>query len=212
VRREWFQDAVSLFGFDAPSTHGETLYQVMESNGAQCSDVSCLRRVSLSSSLHEGQFEEPSDATAVARALADCKEYAAGRKHGPVGRLGWFAELTEWTREHIRLAGLTLNGKFRQLNASPAFSLIRFETNQSAIWFKAVGEPNLREYSITLALQKYFPAFVPRVVAMRSDWNGWLAIEAQGTHPNENSDTNVWTRIAGTLAEMQIASRLRIPL
>jgi hypothetical protein len=205
LHRDWSEEAVSLFGLDTSSTDSETRYQVMESIDAQRSEAAGLRRVSISS-LRENQFEQPADAMAVARAIAECKEYAAGSKHGPFGRLGWFAELTEWVRDQIRCAGLLLNGRFRQINGSPAFSLVRFETNGPAVWFKAVGAPNLREYAITLALSKHFPAYMPHVVATREDWNGWLAIEAEGAHPTDSSDISVWARVATTLAELQIAS------
>jgi hypothetical protein len=205
MRREWAQDAVSLFALNPWSRECERRYQVAESTAAQRSTIAGFRWVSVAS-LKESQFQEPADSKAIAGALAQCEEYAAGRWHGPFGRLGWFAELAEWVRERIRPAGLTLNGRFTQLNACPTFSLIRFETTGPAVWFKAVGEPNLREYPITLAVAKYFPAFVPRVIAMREDWNGWLAIEAEGTHPAEDSDIGAWTRAAATLAELQIAS------
>jgi hypothetical protein len=205
MRREWSQDAVSLFALNPCSRECERRYQVAESTASQRSTIAGFRWVSVAS-LEESQFEEPKDYTAIASALAQCEQYAAGRWPGPFGRLGWFAELTEWIRERIRPAGLTLNGRFTQLNGCPTFSLIRFETNGPAIWFKAVGEPNLREYPITLAVAKYFPAFAPRVIAMREDWNGWLAIEAGGTHPTEDSAIGAWTRAATTLAELQIAS------
>ena len=205
MRREWSQDAVSLCALNSSSLNSETRYQIMESIGAQRSTIPGSRWVSVSS-LQESQFEEPADYRAIASALAQCEEYATDRWHGPFGRLGWFTELTEWVRDRIRPAGFSLNGRFTQLNACPTFSLIRFETNGPAIWFKAVGEPNLREYPITLALAQYFPAFVPGVIATREDWNGWLAIEAEGTHPAESSGIGVWTRVATTLADFQIAS------
>jgi hypothetical protein len=205
MRREWSQDAVSLFALNPCSRECERRYQVAESTATQRSTVAGFRWVSVSS-LQESRFEAPADYKAIASALAQCEEYAAGRGHGPFGQLGWFAELTEWVRDRISPAGLTLNGRFTQLNACPTFSLVRFETNGPAIWFKAVGEPNLREYPITLALAKYFPAFVPRVIARREGWNGWLAVEVEGTHPTESSDIGVWTRVATTLADFQIAS------
>jgi len=205
LRREWSQDAVSLFALDPSSINSETCYQVTESTAAQRSTVAGFRWVSVST-LEESQFEGPEDYTAIANALARCEEYAASRGHGPFGRLGWFAELTEWVRDRIRPAGLTLNGRFTQLNACPTFSLIRFETNGPAIWFKAVGEPNLREYPITLTLAQHFPAFVPRIIATREDWNGWLAVEVAGSHPTEDSELGVWTRVATALADFQLAS------
>jgi Phosphotransferase enzyme family len=205
MRREWSQDAVSLFAINPCSRECERHYQVMESTAAQRSTIAGLRWVSVSS-LQESQFKEPADYKTIATALAQCEEYAAGRGRGPFGRLGWFADLTEWIRGQIRAAGLTLSGRFTQLNAGPTFSLIRFETDGTSVWFKAVGEPNLREVPITLALAQYFPSFVPRVIATRKEWNGWLAVEAEGTHPTEDSDLGVWARVATTLAEFQIAS------
>jgi thiamine kinase-like enzyme len=205
MRREWSQDAVSLFALNPSSINSETRYQVTESIVAQRSAVAGFRWVSVSS-LQESQFEEADDCAAIARALAQCQECAAGRERGPFAKLRWFAELTEWVREQIRPAGLILSGRFTQLNASATFSLVRFETNGPAVWFKAVGEPNLREYPITLTLAKYFPAFVPRVIATRQDWNAWLAVEIPGAHPNENSEVGTWPRIAAKLAELQLSS------
>jgi len=157
-------------------------------------------------SLAQRDFPEVQDFQAIDTATKLFDQYRNAREEEPFGKFGWLRDVTEWVESKATQIGLHLTGNFQQFNASPAFSLIRFETNASAIWFKAVGEPNLREYSITLALAKYFPTFVPRVIAMRNDWNGWLSIEAEGTHPNENSDMEVWMRVATTLAEMQIAS------
>ena len=205
MRREWSQDVVILFGLNLSSTECERRYQVAESTAAHSSTIAGFQWVSVSS-LVQNQFEETDDYKAIASAHAQCEEYAAGRLHGRFGQIGWFTELAEWVRDHIHTAGLTLSGRFTQLNASPTFSLVRFETNGPAVWFKAVGEPNLREYPITLTLAKYFPAFVPPIIAAREDWNGWLAIEAEGSHPGENSASASWIRIATTLADLEIAS------
>jgi hypothetical protein len=157
-------------------------------------------------SLAQRDFPEAQDFHAIGTATKLLDQYGNAGAAEPFGKFGWLREVTEWVESQATLVGLHLTGNFQQFNATPAFSLVRFETNASAIWFKAVGEPNLREYSITLELAKRFPAFVPRVIAMRNYWNGWLAIEAEGTHPNETSDMELWTRVAATLAEMQIAS------
>jgi hypothetical protein len=209
--RDWSQVTVSLFRLDASSTDSETRYQVMESTDAYRSDAAALRRVSLPS-LRDCQFEQSADAMAVARAIAKCKEYAAGSKHGPFGRLGWFPELTEWVRDQIRSAGLFLNGRFRQLNASPTFSLVRFETNGPALWFKAAGEPNLHECRITLKLASAFPDFVPRIVASRPEWNAWLAFESAGCQLDANASESAWTTAAENLALLQISSFGRFEL
>jgi hypothetical protein len=103
-------------------------------------------------------------------------------------------------------AGLRVTGKFRQFNASATFSLIRFETDGPALWFKAVGEPNVQEFRISRTLACLFPAFVPRILAMREEWNAWLMIEVPGTHPDQNTHIEVWATLTRTLADLQIAS------
>jgi Phosphotransferase enzyme family len=205
MRREWSQDAVSLFALIPSSAECERRYQVAESTAARRSSITGFRWVSVSS-LDERQFEEPDDCGAIARSLTQCEEYAAGRNRGPFGQLGWFAELSEWVGDRIRPAGFVLSGRFTQLNASPTFSLIRFETNGPAMWFKAVGEPNLREYAISRMLSSRFPAYVCRLIATHEEWNAWLTIEAEGSHPAESSNLDTWLTIVQSLAELQIAS------
>jgi len=99
-----------------------------------------------------------------------------------------------------------LTGEFRQLNASPTFALLRFETNESAVWFKAVGEPNLREFPISLTLATLFPGFVPGILATHPAWHGWLMTEVVGSTLDEVADACAWERAAQTLGELQIAS------
>ena len=94
----------------------------------------------------------------------------------------------------------------RQLNASPTFSLIRFETNRSALWFKAVGDPNRREFPITLKVAELFPGYVPRIVATRSDLNGWLSTEADGHTLGPGSGLQDWSHAAESLAVLQTKS------
>jgi len=66
---------------------------------------------------------------------------------GPFARLGWMRELQDWAGTIIRPMGMELKG-FTQLNGCETFSLVRFATTQQPVWFKAVGEPNIHEFSI----------------------------------------------------------------
>ncbi len=157
-------------------------------------------------SLAERDFPEAQDFHAIETATQLFDQYRNAGAAWPFGKFGWLQDLTEWVESQATQIGLHLTGNIEQFNASPTFSLVRFETNGAAVWFKAVGEPNLREYPITLALAQYFPAFVPRIIATREDWNGWLSVEVEGTHPTEDSSIGVWTRVTTTLAELQIAS------
>ena len=119
-------------------------------------------------------------------------------------------ELRHWTAHVIRPLGLELTGPLRQYNASPSFSLIRFETNGPAVWFKAVGEPNLREFPITLKLAELFPRFMPEVLGTKPEWNGWLSREVDGQNLGETKDIALWEQAATDLARLQIQSISRI--
>ncbi len=89
----------------------------------------------------------------------------------------------------------------------PSFSLIRFETNGPAVWFKAVGEPNLREFPITLKLvPTCLPKYLPELLGGRADWNGWLSLEAPGTNLRETREIAVWQSAAESLARLQVES------
>jgi len=125
---------------------------------------------------------------------------------GPFCRLGWINDVMAWIESNLSSRGWKLTGQFRQLNADSFFSLIRFETTGPALWFKAVGEPNLCEFPISIALARLFPGSVPTLVATQSSWNAWLAIESEGIHPDHSSELEVWTRGVTSLAAMQVAS------
>ena len=128
----------------------------------------------------------------------------AGSAAEPFLRPDWFAEVTDWVEQSLRPYSLQLTGSFRQFNASSTFSLIRFETSGTPVWFKAVGEPNTREYPLTLALARVCPQYVPKVLASRDDWNAWLAQEAAGASLFSNRDLSVWNSAAQSLAALQI--------
>jgi Phosphotransferase enzyme family len=157
-------------------------------------------------SLSDKLFTHPEDYQAMRSAFVQLESYASKSVNGPFGKPNSLQEVFEWAEHEIAPLGLSLNGKSRQLNASPTFSLIRMETNGPALWFKAVGEPNVREYPITLALARLFPAFVPTIIAKRDEWNAWLATEAEGTHPDESSEIQTWIAAAKALADLQLTS------
>jgi hypothetical protein len=207
IRNEWGQEAICLFNPDvsapvtAPNDHN---YQVMECSGpARPHPGAEWVHVS---SLSERTFADPADQVAVQRSLAECDRDAGAGALGPFARLGWFRELQGWIEEVIGPLGFHLAGSFSQLNASPSFSLVRFETSGPAVWFKAVGNPNLREFPITLALARLVPQYIPPILAARPEWNGWLALEVEGTNLGETQDAQHWNTAASALAKLQIES------
>jgi hypothetical protein len=148
----------------------------------------------------------PEDGAAITEALQEMNQYLDKSKVGPFARPGWLRELFEWVQNQIGPLGLRVTGAIRQLNASSTFSLIRLETTGPAIWFKATGEPNLHELSISLSLHSLFPGYVPSILGVHSIWNGWLSEEALGAPLNDVAESSLWVRAAEELAEFQIAS------
>jgi len=151
------------------------------------------------------------DYEAINQVTAVCNGEMGAASAGPFSRLGWFGELHNWIESVVEPIGFHVNGRFRQLNASPSFSLIRFETSGSAVWFKAVGEPNQREFAITCALSRLFPSHLPNVLATRPDWNAWLTRESEGRLLGDEQESATWERVAAVLAELQINSCDRTP-
>jgi hypothetical protein len=207
VRQEWGLEILCLFPLPdetSPANSHPISYYVAEALDPQdC--VGASRWMSIES-LRLDSFADVRDYQALNHSLARCSSQETNPKRASFEKLGWLSEAKDWIAKAIEPSGLQLSGSFRQLNASPTFSLIRFETNGPALWLKAVGEPNQREFPITRELSRFFPAFVPRILSMREDWNAWLALEAQGTHPDEKSAIGTWTTVGNALAELQVAS------
>lgn len=146
------------------------------------------------------------DAAIVRNAFAKLSSYTSGEKPGPFTKPGWLRELFQWTYEQTASLGVRLTGNFQQYNASPTFSLLRIETDGTALWFKATGEPNAHELPVTLLLANLFPNHVPRILGVHPSWNGWLSAEAEGTPLDELTECSAWERAAEGLAELQIES------
>ena len=150
--------------------------------------------------------DDAAEATIVRESFAELDAYVKGERPGPFAKPGWLRELLSWVKEQVGPLGLCVTGGFRQWNASATFSLIRLETSDGALWFKATGEPNSHELSVSLLLARLFPNHLPRVLGIHRSWNGWLSAEVSGTALDEISDFSTWERVAAELAELQIAS------
>lgn len=145
-------------------------------------------------------------AATITDALRQLDLYAAGQLPGHFASPGWLGELFRWSREIVRSRDMHLTGSFRQLNASPTFSLIRLGARDGAAWFKATGKPNSRELPVTLVLSRLFPRYVPQVLGVHREWNGWLSQETEGAPLAESTGRAGWERAAKDLAELQISS------
>jgi hypothetical protein len=207
VNAEWGEEVVCLFEPDvsAPTNATGIRYQATEHWRASGKPKMPTQWVPFSALAHDSLIRA-SDYLAIQQSIALCSAEGKESRSGPFARLGWFKELSEWVETVIEPLGFHLKGNFRQLNASPSFSLVRFETDGPALWFKAVGDPNQKEFLITCRLAQLFPNYIPGVLAARPDWNGWLTREAAGKLLCEVGEDALWQRAAAALAKLQIHS------
>jgi hypothetical protein len=74
------------------------------------------------------------------------------------------------------------------------------------VWFKAVGEPNLQEFPITLEISRHFPKYLPRILGERPEWNSWIALSAGPSSLGEINGLIHWEAAVRALANLQVES------
>lgn len=201
MRQEWGVEVVCLFDPDLPLARESSRYMVARHWRARGSPPASLRWIPLIE-LAASLFANPDDVRVIHESLAT----ASDAETGTFARLSWFEEVCDWAGQALAPKGLHLTGGFRQLNACSTFSLVRFETNGPAVWFKAVGKPKEREFSIALSLAQLFPGYVAELLGSNSLWNGWLTSEFNGAELAERRDIEAWSFAAEKLASLQIES------
>jgi hypothetical protein len=207
VKAGWGEEIVCLFELsELAGTHGTGIQYQAARHWGTAGVPKILTKWVPVAALSKDSLTDVTDHSAIQQSIAQRSADGETSPGRPFTCLGWFDELREWIEEVIEPLGFQLNGRFRQLNASPTFSLIRFETDGPALWFKAVGEPNQREFPITCVLSRLFSGRVPGVVATRPDWNGWLMREAVGPLLSEIQEEALWDKAAAALAQLQIDS------
>lgn len=205
LTREWGCDAVCLFTPNNSSQDGNTNghhYEVMECWSDQHIGGTDWKPIG---SLTTDSFQQAAEFRILEQCLHELDGYEHSRS-SPFAQRGWLTRVRGWAADAIRPLELELGTSFRQYNASPSFSLLRLETNGPAVWFKAVGEPNLREFPITLKLAELFPRFLPEILGTKSEWHAWLSREIEGTNLSEGRDIALWKKAATDLARLQIES------
>jgi hypothetical protein len=201
IEMSWGLETYCLFTLPADRTG----YALLETRQPDAGHPAGMFWMPLDSPVSKA-FEYPADLAAVSTSQKALDQYRRGELPGVFGGPGSLRMVMEWTGAHAAAAGLRLTGRLRQLNASPTFSLIRFETDGPALWFKAVGEPNVHEHRVTLKLASAFPEFLPSILASRPEWNAWLSLESEGTPLDSDSTAACWTLAAENLALLQIST------
>jgi hypothetical protein len=206
IETRWNLAACCLFSIPSDASSRDLpRYQVAEVSRATPRPPSGMQWFQ-ANSLSAGEFAEPSEFEAIQQSQTTLDRYRGETLPGFFGKSGWLQVVTEWVAENAAVTRLRLTEDFRQFNASPTFSLLRFETNGAALWFKAVGEPNAHEYGLTLHLADLFPSYLPHVIASKREWNAWLSLEVPGQHLGQDSPIHEWRNVATALANLQIAT------
>jgi hypothetical protein len=201
----WHLAVYSLYSLELIDTCPMIRYHVVETLQHDARAPQSARWVSAGDASRL-RFAESSDFAAVQMWSERLTRKEANTSHLPFDKPGWFFAVKDFVQDSIQNIPLRLTGQFLQSNASPSFSLIRFETDGDAIWFKAVGEPNTCEFSLTVFVSSKLPAFSPRVLATQPLWNGWVMLEIAGKPLAQTENLSAWCNAARDLARMQIAS------
>jgi Phosphotransferase enzyme family len=158
------------------------------------------------------------DRAALDAALKEFALYDSGVKANNFGRYRSLEDLRAWYTPYLDRLGLQETG-IQQWNGDPWFALFRINAELKsakaepiaegapdpprALWFKAVGEPNTREYAVTLALAQECPYWFAKVIASNPTWNGWLMEEVNGYELDVELDGRPWALTARVLAKVQ---------
>jgi hypothetical protein len=208
AQRIWNVETVCVGPLDIPHPDrmsGHAQYHVMEVRRPE--ELSRIAPKAMDvAALTENTFADVRDYLAVRRAMKLDAAEPSHDSQGPLSEFESFRKISDWIEQQLQPIGRQCDGTFRQLHASDSFALIRFGTNDSAVWFKATGEPNRRELAITQLLSDLFPKHVAKLIAVHRDWNAWLTDEIQGVHLDSTRDLESWCRASASLAELQVAS------
>jgi len=159
------------------------------------------------------------DRIALEAAMKEFEPYDSAVKASSFGRYRSLNEIRAWYSPHLDRLGLRETG-IQQWNGDPWFALFRIKTEPKtieadaepvagavgppkALWFKAVGEPNTREYAVTLALAQECPYWFAKIIASNPEWHGWLMEEVDGHELDEELDGRPWALTARVLAKVQ---------
>jgi hypothetical protein len=205
IQTRWGLDVYSLYAIEFADTCSTVRYHAAEVLQQDAEAPRSAKWVSVDDACHL-RFGEGSDSAAVQAWVERPGTRETNTSHPPFDNTGWFPVVREFVQDAIQKIPLRLAGPFLQCNASPSFSLIRFATDGDAVWFKAVGEPNAREFPLTVFLSSTLPTYTPRVLAIQPLWNAWVMLDIAGVPLAQTEDPSAWCNAARDLARMQVAS------
>lgn len=131
---------------------------------------------------------------------------------GPFGYYGSLDDLRAWytpllNDRHAREC------RIEQWNGDRVFQLFRIicdpleghsDTFPRSYWFKAVGQPNTREFAVIQKLTSECPSCFAPIVGTLPSVNGWLMEDIDGYELDRAVDLRAWDLTAKALARLQI--------
>jgi hypothetical protein len=136
----------------------------------------------------------------------DCVEsLVQGRSGNSLAQQGWIYAAIAWIESTTGHAFLS-PGSIEQWNAGGGFSLFRARSDDGQqYWLKATGKPNAHEFGMTCFLYSLYPDFLPKIVAIKEQWNAWLAEHAGDPLPALPSAAELFSATS-RMAKLQLLS------
>jgi hypothetical protein len=190
IKAAWGTSAFILDAWEAP--HG----------GSPCALAEILSSA-ITSTLQEVALDQLANSELSSEELRRVQSLMKNRSRLPVAHIGWIGEAMDWVMSATG-ARFSSKDEVEQLNGGGGFVLMRLRSDDGeSYWLKATGVPNMHELSITFCLSGLCPEFLPKLVAMRSDWNAWLTEDAGEELPNPIAG-DVLSRAIRSFASLQL--------
>lgn len=128
-----------------------------------------------------------------------------GRSRSLFSAVGWIKRAETWIHEATGCK-FASEAQIEQLNAGGNFALLRFRLDDGHdYWLKATGEPNAHEFGVTSCLAELGPDSLPRLIAMKKEWNAWLTEDAGKSLPDHPTGA-VLLRGVKSFASLQMST------
>lgn len=128
----------------------------------------------------------------------------------PWARRGWFAEAAAWIVDTLAEQSRSALGPVEQISSWCISSILRVETAEGHVYFKATARSPLfvHEGTVTRGLAELFPGRVPRPIAVDSQ-RRWMLLEDFGPVVGWKADLETRVAVLSTFARMQVEAAAR---
>ena len=121
----------------------------------------------------------------------------------PWERKGWFGDAKLWMQTHLYEAGYELKGPVDQIKGAWGWSsILKAETDQGSVYFKADYDRPPKEVAVILKLAERWPRNVPQVIAANVERN-WMLMSNFGGASLESLDTSHYLNALSLFANIQ---------